>query len=301
MLNMNLFGFGKTPEARPDIEDLSDKPSSGDLKIFKEIKKGNLDNVDKLTVIDKDTAEILSKNKGSLALNSVTFLSGPVAEVLFNHEGDIKLNGLASLSNVVLENLFKNKGALSFNGVTSIDDAGARYLSIHEGYLSLDGLTALSESVAEILSKHKGSLSLKGLIARVDGTGASLSQAAAKSLYNLKGNLDVSSNVRLQINTAGYIQEIGEGNFEHVGQLRTIPNGEVADIFSKYVGTLSLDSLVQLSPSDCVALSTHKGDLYLPNLKFVPEGGEMALAKHEGTIFAMPSVRAVIESAKRSR
>ncbi len=115
--------------------DLEHVQNNENLKILKEIKEGNFDNVDKLTFLTNEIAEILSKYQGSLLLNGLSSLSDAQAESFSKYQGVLWLNGLSSLSDAQAESLGKHQGALSLNSLSSLSNAQAESLSQHQGKL----------------------------------------------------------------------------------------------------------------------------------------------------------------------
>ncbi len=139
--------------------DLEHAQNIENLKIFKEIKEGNFDNVGKLTFLTNEAAESLSQHQGVLHLDGLSSLSDVQAESLSQHQGALSLSGLSSLSDAQAESLSQHQGDLYLNGLSSLTDAQAKSLSKHQGgYLSLDGLSSLSDAQAESLSKYRGTL-----------------------------------------------------------------------------------------------------------------------------------------------
>lgn len=133
------------------------------------------------TAIEDAAAEILSRYRGDLTLDSLTCLSDAAANSLSTHEGQLDLPNVMKLSDAAVKCLSKHEANL-YLGITSLSDAAAKSLSKHTGYLVLRNLESLSAAAAKSLSKHKGGyLNLAGL--------TSLSNATAKVLSTHKGHL----------------------------------------------------------------------------------------------------------------
>jgi hypothetical protein len=241
---------------------LEEIASNGELqkniKIWKEIEVGKLDNTYKITLITSKIAEILldkCKQKRHISLSDLTSLSNKVAEILSRFEGHLDLRGLTSLSKEVAENLSKHKGDLNLSGLISLSTEVAKFLGKQKGgVLYLSGLTSLSAEVAEALSKYEGSLWLTGL--------SSLSDEVAEALSKHEGNLNLARVTSLSA-------EVAEALSKHKGDIQltrvTSLSDEVAEALSKHEGNLNLYYLTSISDVAAKALSKHKGDLNLPD------------------------------------
>jgi hypothetical protein len=128
------------------------------VKIWLEIKAGNLGDYSLLEYINTESAQILSKKFPDIWLNNLKILSVPVAEVFSMHyQGNLYLDGLKTLSDDTAKYLAISTGYLSLNGLVSLSDTASEYLSHFRGIrLDLTGLRDVSDTVAMNLAKIDG-------------------------------------------------------------------------------------------------------------------------------------------------
>ena len=90
------------------------KDLKSNIRIWREIAKGDFMNMNKLTLLSDTAAEHLAKNKSGL-----------------------RLKGLTELSDTAAEHLSRYKGWLHLSGLTTLSDTAAKYLSTHKGDLAV--------------------------------------------------------------------------------------------------------------------------------------------------------------------
>jgi len=237
-LRVNFYGEEMTIEEINKIPKLEES-----IKIWEEIRQGNLENKEKLTLLNPEIAEKLSHWDGELYLYNLYFLSAQAAEAIAHNKGDLQLGGFASISDETAEKLSHFQGVMLWlPSLTSLSDKAAEYLSHLKGTLSLGGLTSLSDKAAEHLSCHGGGfhhrssgtylynqLRLRGL--------TSLSDKAAKYLSRHQGDLDL-----------GGLTSLSDKAAEHL---------------SCHQDGLELDGLTSLSDKAAEYLSKYKGKIYV--------------------------------------
>jgi hypothetical protein len=96
--------------------------------------------------ITDDTAAMLARYPGDVALDSLTSLTPRVAWMLATPEQ----SGLMRV--------------LSLNGLTELEKSTAEAFAAHEGGLSLDGMVQMDISIARLVCKTRGLLSLRGMV-----------------------------------------------------------------------------------------------------------------------------------------
>jgi hypothetical protein len=188
-----------------EAEDVADLKQNA--KIWKEIKNGNIENVDKMTILLDEIAEILvkcdknlnfrhlgsltlsaarilAKHNKSLIFHSLTTLPDDLAECLGKHHGgELNLSELSLLSGTAAKFLSEHRGSLYLPSLSSISDTVAMYLARTDDWLNLDGVQNLSVKAAEYLGGFQGeSLDLRGL--------SNLPPAVAKKLANFGGKIE---------------------------------------------------------------------------------------------------------------
>ena len=101
-----------------------------------------------------EIAEQFLADDESVDLSEFTVLDDEAAEILSRHKGDLYLDSLTSLSDAAAESLSKYKGYLSLDGLMSLSDAAAESLCRLElGCLSLE-LDHFMTSSGYILQSH---------------------------------------------------------------------------------------------------------------------------------------------------
>jgi mono/diheme cytochrome c family protein len=192
-----------------------------------------------------------------------TTLSVEQAKILAQDtSGRLQLDRLTTLTPEAAKELARFDGWLSLNGLTSISKETAETIARHRGVLHLNGLTKLSDESAMALASHEGELSLNGL--------TSLSDQAAKALANHKRG-------RLYLNGVTTISTVA------VQALATRKAGGKLPV--------QLDGLTSLSPEVAAVLaelSREQWEGRLPNLKTIPDGVALALAKRELGFYKLP-------------
>ncbi len=215
------------------VEGLESK-AGDNLEIWKEIRRGDFSNYQKLTQIIAEIADILvmsSKGSTGVYLNKLTSISDSVAEKLAKSVGDLHLKGLKSISDKSAEYLATHNGGLSLSGITSLSRSVAEKLSPHKQPLDLEGLTYLSDEVAEALSRHGGDLYLEGLKSITDGAAKFLSKMNPKRLIVLYSLTTLSD--------------------------------KSAEYFSMFGGTVNFQGLTSISDTAAKYLAQSRADFWL--------------------------------------
>jgi len=168
-LKVSIFGQVMTKEEISKIPDIT-------LTVSKEIMEGNIVNHGELTLLFPDVLKKLKTLNENLGFSRITSLDDNQIEILSKNKGCLYLDGLTSINDNQAESLSRHKGVLCLRGLTSINDNQAESLSRHKEGLHLDGLTSINDNQAESLSKHKRELSLLGLTSLTDSQAESFSK-----------------------------------------------------------------------------------------------------------------------------
>jgi hypothetical protein len=138
--------------------------------------------LNELTTLTVDVAQILASHKCALYLNGLTDINDEAAEALAKYSDILHLDGLITLSEKAAVALgsrpcsdVKGQRSLSLASLNTLSPRLASALVTHKGELSLNGLSVLTDEAAKVLSTYNGdALRLYGLV--------TLSDEAAKAL-----------------------------------------------------------------------------------------------------------------------
>ena len=243
-------------------------------------------NLDGLTELNEDVAEILSQFNGVLSFRALKNITGNAAKALGNHKfelilgfeslpkdvadglshhiGGLVFYSLALISDESAEALGRTSGGLDFGKLLDVSEKGLHFLSKHEGNLTLDKLKTISDLGGEFLGKHEGGeLSLNGIKLLSDIAALHLScHNGEMFLRGIKELKDCQGHIALAKTLSNHKYES-----LYLNSLKILESGPSKSL-SRYIGDLMLNNLNHLSDEAAIELTSFKGkELYLEGLK----------------------------------
>jgi hypothetical protein len=242
-----------------------------------------------------------------LILDQVRDLTTEIAKVLATSSASGIYFTLRKLTPEAARELARFPGSLWLSCMFEMSDETAEALSFHKGkYLGLPNLNRFSAKAAQLLARHEGSVLLDDAPLRLfvvfasarknagrrDGplllnfhTASESTPDVAQALSSL-ATPEVGSRWTLNL-TPEFARSLATLNTQRLCLTLKSLTPEAARELARFQGSIRLNFLEDLAGETAEALSTHKGgSLEIPHLKTLSEKSVLALARHEGSVYA---------------
>ena len=245
-------------------------------EILSEIKEGIYDNLNKLTTITPEIAEIICRYEGQLDLHSLEMIPDEAMYYLAQYKKVLYLPKIKAFSIQGLEYLSHHDNSLLLTGIKHLTKEQAGVLKQHKKHLTI-GLDNIDEEVAVELSQHEGDLELYDL--------KEIDQKTAEAFSKHNGTLTLGLN--------SLTSEVALFLAPHKGPLKLdleYIDDESMKNLAKHIGVMYLNELKELSEGSAKYLAEyHEGEIYVSRLMTITDKVAKILVNHKGKIHASSS------------